>query len=273
MATVLMLLSNVVESSTLPKLRFSHMRGQDLEEFRRDGYFIDHTDYYVHCARPDDPSDVLYDFPAIPCFEVWSHDLATPPYWNEDGGSSLSTDHYTLRTIDRTPHELAKWSDRAVTERDENCVMSDRPVWITKRAFLIPWDPQTSRYISTMEDINQSLSLTTFDDPILDMCHPKNGIALKPSLLKAYNNGEFVFLSLDTHWRAHFFDPTSELGKTFDQKAIRLSSEIPRAYLRVRVTIAAFKLVKDFVEQEGISNKTPAPKARTLIDKPERRKK
>jgi hypothetical protein len=138
MATVLMLLSNVVESSTLPKLRFSHMRGQDLEEFRRDGYFIDNTDYYVHCARPDDPSDVLYDFPAIPCFEVWSHDLATPPYWNEDGGSSLSTDHYTLRTIDRTPHELAKRSDRAVTECDENCVMSDRPVWITKRAFLIP---------------------------------------------------------------------------------------------------------------------------------------
>jgi hypothetical protein len=124
-----------------------------------------------------------------------------------------------------------------------------------------------------MEDINQSLSLTTFDDPILDMCHPKNGIALKPNLLKAYNKGEFVFLSLDTHWRARFFDPTSELGKTFDQKAIRLSSEIPRAYLRVRVTIAAFKLVKDFVEQEGISNKTPAPKARTLIDKPERRKK
>jgi hypothetical protein len=65
MANVLMLLPNVVESSTLPKRRFSHTRGKDLEEFRRDGYFIDHTDYYVHGARLDNPSDVLYEFHVI----------------------------------------------------------------------------------------------------------------------------------------------------------------------------------------------------------------
>jgi hypothetical protein len=79
---------------------------------------------------------------------------------------------------------------------------------------------------------------------------------LRTDLYAAYNNGEFVFLPLGSHWVAHFFDPTSRLGMEFDQKSIRLSREIPRTYMLVRVAIAAFELAKDFLEQDAVDSTT-----------------
>jgi hypothetical protein len=82
-----------------------------------------------------------------------------------------------------------------------------------------------------------------------DIYHPMSGILLRADLRRRYEAGEFVFLPVGDYWVAHFFDPTSELAKQLDQKPVMLSQEIPKAYLLVRVAIAAFALAKDFIEQ------------------------
>jgi hypothetical protein len=82
-----------------------------------------------------------------------------------------------------------------------------------------------------------------------DIFHPMNRITLRKDLRRAYHDGAFVFLPTGEYWVAHFFDPTSSLGKEFDQKPIKLSQEIPRVFLLVRLAIAAFRLAENFVEQ------------------------
>jgi hypothetical protein len=83
----------------------------------------------------------------------------------------------------------------------------------------------------------------------LDIYHSMSGILLRADLRRVYEAGDFVFLPVGDYWVAHFFDPTSELGKKYDQKPINLSQEIPKMYLLIRVAIAAFALAKDFIEQ------------------------
>jgi hypothetical protein len=82
-----------------------------------------------------------------------------------------------------------------------------------------------------------------------DIYHPMSGILLRADLRRVYEARDFVFLPVGHYWVANFFDPTSELGKKFDQRPIVLSQEIPKMLLLVRVAIAAFTLAKNFIEQ------------------------
>jgi hypothetical protein len=64
-----------------------------------------------------------------------------------------------------------------------------------------------------------------------DIYHPMSGILLRADLRRVYEARDFVFLPVGHYWVANFFDPTSELGKKFDQRPIVLSQEIPKMLL------------------------------------------
>jgi hypothetical protein len=97
--------------------------------------------------------------------------------------------------------------------------------------------------------MHKQLSHRASSSATSSLLHPMNRVCMYGDLRDAYEKGEFVFLPVRDRWRAHRFDPESEIKKEFDQERAKVSEETPLAFLIIRITIAALKFAKDFLEQ------------------------
>jgi hypothetical protein len=248
-STVWMILWALLDTDTLLKLRFAHERGGPfLTVIPQTTCFI-HSDYYIHSPNPDNPEDIFYQFPLVPSFECMEIAKPPPSFWVLHGDRSLLKTSSCLEKIKHpTGLELPILCNRAVLARDKCCVVSRIRTSVCRcdRAYLIPYN---RRGVWTDSNLAIYMGDRAFQRPISNIIHPMNGITLRFDLHEAYNKGEFVFVPVGERWVAHFFDPTTLLGRQFDQKPVVLSREIPKIFYMVRIAIAAFELAKDFLEQ------------------------
>ncbi|KAF1919871.1 hypothetical protein BDU57DRAFT_527792 [Ampelomyces quisqualis] len=241
----------LVETYTLQRLHFSIERGGRALRFDEAAH-LTRSHYFIHCRDPDDPGNILHPFSLIPSFSLWSLPTEKPTIWSRRGhGGTENTRSVISEVSNREGLDLQKRCNEAVVLRDRRCILSEAFSPQCNRAFLIP---NEERVFWRRERMTEYLGFRSAQNV---PSHPRNGIILRADLCRAYENGEFVFLPVDDHWVAHFFDPTSNLARQrstqdvrFDQKRIRLSEEIPRDFLLVRLAIAAFALARDFLEQQ-----------------------
>ena len=246
--TAMLILHTILDKEISQKVSYTLERGGRLFDLGYDS-ILNENDYYIHCPNPENPEDLLYQFPVVPGLSVWEYPRSAPLYWSLHGEKSVVK---TRSTIDVVKHptglEWPKLCNKAVIGRDKHCVLSGAPASRCERAYLIP---KRERYFYKSEMMSTYMGERSKRNNTIDIHHPMNGITLRLDLLQAYDVGDFVFVPVGEHWIAHFFDPTSPLGREYDQRPIKLSQEIPRPYLLVRVAIAAFALAKDFLEQKA----------------------
>jgi hypothetical protein len=250
-STVWMILWALLDTDTMLRLRFSHERGGAILTIIPQTTYLTHSDYYLHSPTPDDPNDLLYQFPLVPTFEVMEMAKPPPSFWVLHGDKSMEKTRSGFEQVRHpTGRELPTLCNNAVLARDKACIISGARGYHCERAYLIPYN---KRGFWTEEKLVTCLGDRALKGDISNMIHAMNGITIRKDLHEAYKNGAFVFLPVSEYWVAHFFDPTSQLGKEFDQKPVRLSQEIPKMFLIVRIAIAAFELAKQFLEQDELS--------------------
>jgi hypothetical protein len=260
-STPWLLITMLVDHDTLDRLHFSTKRGGRAVRFNEAAHLI-RSHYFIHCRDPDDGANILYQFPLIASFSFWSVPTQKPSIWEYRGHAGRETTHSVINAVyNREGLDFAARCNEAIVQRDRRCILSEEFPSSCHRAFLVP---NEQRDFWRRERMAEYLGFRTAQNVPL---HPRNGILLRTDICRAYENGDFVFLPVDDHWVAHFFNPMSELarqrdkgGLLFDQKRIRLSEELPRHFLMVRVAITAFALARDFLEQDEY--RAPRPSRR-----------
>jgi hypothetical protein len=56
--------------------------------------------YWIHSANPEDPNDILYDFPILPHMSTWQIPRALPSQWSRGGPESAEKTRSWVPNID-----------------------------------------------------------------------------------------------------------------------------------------------------------------------------
>lgn len=226
--------------------RFALSRDRPSFEGSLNNAILRRSNYYVRCRNPNDLDDLHYKYSIIPDFECWEMPKMVPKLWPHNRAEGVVNSRSTVGIV-KNPTEL-EWVQlckAAVLARDQKCAMTGAEA-NCGRAYLVPED---QRGFYQLEKLSEHLDKRSFGHDELDFHHAMNGITLRNDLLYAYNEGEFIFMPAGEHWVAHFFDPVSKMGCVYHQRPIRLSAEIPKGYLLVRVAITTFESARGFLEQ------------------------
>jgi hypothetical protein len=89
-STVIMMLFILLGQEGLESLHFALRRGKDFIHVHRNT-ILKKSDYYVHRIDPDNPADLFYRYPLVPCFRLWTMPKIMIDLWTATGARASST--------------------------------------------------------------------------------------------------------------------------------------------------------------------------------------
>ncbi|KAF1846473.1 uncharacterized protein K460DRAFT_406676 [Cucurbitaria berberidis CBS 394.84] len=244
-ATTAIIALNIVTGNTFRSDSYltSERRGQRIH--LRPDDILELPEYWFHVHDPECPF-IEYDNAYIcPSFAMWKFPHKNlPPSWDVDRRKGYTAGRNISEWQGRTTDSRVNASI-AVRMRDGSCVLSGVSNLECYCAYIIQ-SPQSSWYHEEL--LSQYVSQENPNAKRAIYC-PQNGITLRRDLYRAFGDGEFAIVPKGKHWVAHFFDATTRLGEEFDQKRVRLSSDIPKELLFAKFAACVFPLVRGFVQQ------------------------
>jgi hypothetical protein len=136
-STVIMMLFILLGQEGLESLHFALRRGKDFIHVHRNT-ILKKSDYYVHRIDPDNPADLFYRYPLVPCFRLWTMPKIMIDLWTCDGRKSIVETRNQIDVHKPDEQQLRYSCDKAVIARDKRCVLTNWEAKYCDRAYLTP---------------------------------------------------------------------------------------------------------------------------------------
>jgi len=206
---------------------------------------LQNPEYWFHVANPDDPMDYHYEYPVVPSFQMWSMPRYVPDPWTLE-----RSPEYVM--ISRNEHGVTRTNmgtgDREQSAHEKPCILSGESSENCQRTEIFP----ASEYIWWTEEWRKRWVTSPYKAIKHAREFRNNFISLRSDLAQAFRQGDFVIVPKKKAWVAHFFDPSTGLGREFDGKRLNFQNNVSVEHLFPRFAFEVFEQVNGIQEGDSL---------------------